>query len=131
MKKSIAIRAISASLLILALIFCMAACSGSTASSGGSTAGGTTAAGDVLSGKWSGNSEDLGGTVTWTFDGKGNCTFVTPALEATGTYTISGSKVTISLDIWDSPTEFDFKVSGSSLSMDNKTATSYDNLTKQ
>ena len=87
-------------LLILSLVFALAACGSK----------------DALAGTWTG---DLGadGTVTWTFDGKGKVKFENEFSKQDGTYTINGDQVTISLELWDAANVYTFSVNGNSLTM--------------
>ena len=95
MKKIVAL------LLLVSLLLALAACGSK----------------DALAGTWTG---DLGldGTVTWTFDGKGEVKFENEFSKQDGTYTIDGDQVTIRLELWDEPQTFTFSVDGGSLTMD-------------
>jgi ABC-type glycerol-3-phosphate transport system substrate-binding protein len=100
MKKTIAI------VLVLVLgVALLTACGGS---------------GDALSGTWKGgellDDGSKGETeMTWTFDGKGECTFDNTMVEQEGTYTIDGSHLTIQLEMWYEERRHTFTIEGSTL----------------
>ena len=93
-----------AALLILTMIFALAACSGGSK--------------DMVAGTWSG---DLGadGTVTWTFDGKGGCTMENEFMKQTGTYTLENDQLTVKLENWDDPNVYTVTVDGNALTMND------------
>jgi hypothetical protein len=88
--------------------------------------------GDELKGTWAGkNNDDV--EVTWTFDGKGECTMENAyGTKDSGTYTIEGGSVSIKLNNWDEALGYKFTISGSSLSLkpDMELRPSYE-LTKE
>lgn len=69
---------------------------------------------DVLSGSWSGESND-GLKATFTFD-NGKVTYKNDYFENDGTYTIEDNKVTIK-EVWDNEKVYEFKVDGKTLSL--------------
>lgn len=86
--------------LILALLLILVACGGSK---------------DEFAGKWTGSDSD-GGEVTWTFDGKGGCKFESAfGIKSDGTYTASGDKFTVDLELWEDPAVYTYTLDGSSL----------------
>lgn len=115
MKKSTKILSL---ILAAVLILTLAACGG-----GG---------GDALKGKWSGP-DDTYGTVTWDFDGKGGCNMETDFYSGKGTYTIEEEKVSIKLEAWTNPIEYEFKIEDDKLDLKAVTelAPGYAGLTKK
>lgn len=71
---------------------------------------------DALAGTWS---AELGedGVITWSFDGKGECTMENAYMKQSGTYTIDGDQLTVKLETWSDPSTYTFSVDGSSLTM--------------
>ena len=71
---------------------------------------------DALAGTWS---AELGadGVITWTFNGKGECTMENAYMKQKGTYTIDGDQLTVTLEAWSEPSTYTFSVDGSSLTM--------------
>ena len=71
---------------------------------------------DALAGTWS---AELGadGVITWSFDGKGECTMENAYMKQSGTYTIAGDQLTVKLETWSDPSTYTFSVDGSSLTM--------------
>ena len=71
---------------------------------------------DALAGTWSAK---LGadGVITWSFDGKGECTMENAYMKQSGTYTIDGDQHTVTLEAWSEPSTYTFSVDGSSLTM--------------
>ena len=94
MKKNIAI------VLCILLVGSLAACGSS----------------DALKGSWGCQDNDYG-AVTWTFDGKDECTLKNDFFKGDGTYKIDGSQVNIKLDLWDAEKVYDFTVSGNTLKL--------------
>ena len=96
------VKRIGALLLALMLVFSLAACGSK----------------DALAGTWTG---DLGldGIVTWTFNGSGKCTMENEFMKQSGSYTIDGDQVAITLENWDDAVVFTFAVEGSSLTMND------------
>ena len=88
--------------------------------------------GDALKGTWEGTYED--GDASWTFDGKGACTITSIVLDKSpGKYTIKdGEKVDITLDLWDAPLTYTYKIEGTKLTLtaDNGYSPNYE-LTKK
>lgn len=73
---------------------------------------------DAVAGTWSG---DMGadGVVTWTFDGKGDCTMDNTVVKQEGTYSINGDQMTVKLELWDAEKVYTFSVDGNSLTMND------------
>ena len=94
MKKIISI------VLCMFMLFSLAACGG----------------GDALKGTWTCEDKDYG-TVTWTFDGKGQCSLKHDFTDDTGAYTITDNQVSIELSLWDGEVIYDFTVSDSGLKL--------------
>ena len=71
---------------------------------------------DALAGTWS---AELGadGVITWTFNGKGECTMENAYMKQKGTYTIDGDQLTVMLEAWSEPSTYTFSVDGTSLTM--------------
>lgn len=94
---------LASTLLVLAMIFTLAACGGSK---------------DAVAGTWTG---DLGldGVVTWTFDGKGGCTMENEVMKQKGTYSLDGNQMTVKLENWDAENVYTFSVDGDSLTMND------------
>lgn len=104
MKKSIqkGIRITVASLLVLAMLACLAACGG----------------GDALKGTWSCTDPDYG-EVVWSFNGSGKCEMSHDFFESSGTYTIEGSNVSVTLEGWDSTVVYAFTVNDTTLTLED------------
>ncbi len=97
---------ILAVVLILSVLFTFAACGG----------------GDAISGKWSGENND-GIACTWTFD-NGKCQWHADygegyTMDQEGTYEIDEEAgiVTISLELWDAPIEYQYALDGNNLTL--------------
>ena len=80
--------------------------------------------GDELEGTWKGSTveddPDYALGVTMKFDGKGKLTYSTDySSEQSGTYTIEGDQLTISLDSWDNDQHFTFKITDNALDLTN------------
>ncbi len=71
---------------------------------------------DALAGTWSADFE-YDGTITWTFNGKGKCTMENAYIKQSGTYSIDGDQLTVTLETWDKPSVYTFSVDGSSLTL--------------
>ena len=71
---------------------------------------------DALAGTWS---AELGadGVITWTFNGKGECTMENAYMKQKGTYTIDGDHPTVTQEAWSEPSSYTYSVDGSSLTM--------------
>ena len=116
MKKTIAL------LLVLILgISLLAACGG-----GGSGGG----SGDALKGTWTGL-DDNGMDASFIFDGKGGLKFGDS--KDSGTYTITGSEVSIKVDWWDNARSYTFAINGNNLTLTRPETAYYVNfdLTKK
>lgn len=94
---------LTATLLLLALVFALAACGGSK---------------DAVAGTWTG---DLGldGVVTWTFDGKGGCTMENEFAKQEGTYKLDGDQMSVKLENWDEEVVYTFAVDSGTLTMND------------
>lgn len=94
---------LASALLVLAMIFSLAACGGSK---------------DAVAGTWTG---DLGldGVVTWTFDGKGGCTMENEFMKQKNTYSLDGGQMTVKRESWDGKNVYTFSVEGDSLTMND------------
>lgn len=71
--------------------------------------------GDALKGTWTCNDENYG-TVTFDFNGSGNCSFSNDFYSADGTYTINEQQVTIS-GVWSEDKIYDFAVTDNGLTL--------------
>lgn len=98
---------ILAAVLILSILLTFAACGGG---------------GDAISGKWSGENND-GTACTWEFKG-GKCHWFADygegyTMDQDGTYEIdeAAGLVTISLELWDAPIEYQYAVDGNNLTL--------------
>lgn len=97
---------LASALLVLAMIFSLAACGGSK---------------DAVAGTWTG---DLGldGVVTWTFDGKGGCTMGNEFMKQKNTYSLDGGQLMAKRESWDGKNVYTFSVEGDSLTMNDNEA---------
>lgn len=97
-------------ILIMSLVFALAACGGG---------GDADSPEKAFKGTWVGGSTDEIET-TFTFDGKDKCTFENEfGASSEGTYTIEDGDLTIDMDLWDEPQEFAYEIDGTTLIMDN------------
>ena len=73
--------------------------------------------GDALQGTWEGTYED--GEAGWNFDGKGKCKMTNAFIEnQPGTYAIkSNDEVDITIDGWDAPITYAYKIEGGKLTL--------------
>jgi len=121
--------------LPVALIFGLALITGCGGDNGGSSVNG--GGGDALAGTWTGilvmdEETDWTEDIIWVFDGKGGLKFTNGFYDAQpGTYTITGGKVELLVEGWDTPLIYSFSVNGDTLTMtaDNGFSPDYD-LTK-
>ena len=73
---------------------------------------------DEVAGTWA---ADMGadGYITWTFDGKGGCTYDNEVVKQKGTYSLSGDQMTVKLENWDSEKTYTFSVGSDGLTMND------------
>ena len=75
---------------------------------------------DAITGSWKGSDKQRG-DYSWTFDGKGACTFKNQYYEASGEYTLDEKEKTVSITtIWDDEKVLNYTVTDTTLEMQSK-----------
>lgn len=73
---------------------------------------------DELAGTWIGSDPDFG-EVSWTFDGKGECSFENDFTDQKGTYDLADdSTVTIDLELWDQAKVYSYQTGDKTLTLE-------------
>jgi len=107
MKKS---KVLLSVVLIMSLVFAMAACGG----------GSDDSPEKAFKGSWVSEATEDSIETTFTFDGKGKCSFENEyGIKGEGTYTVDGSDLTIEMDLWDAPHEYSYEIDDTTLTLDN------------
>jgi len=91
-------------LLTVGLIVCLTACN-----SGGK---------DAVAGTWT-TEDEFYGHVIWKFDGKGGCTLKHDTTDQKGTYELTDDAVTISMELWENPTVYNYVLGDEVLSLED------------